>query len=353
MARFLKSRAKAKGASPGSLIFMGNQKMESTKIRLFKYTENETSENDFDSIDKALKAFDDQQINWLNIDGIHNTEVIGKIGKQLNISPLALEHVLNTGQRAKFFEDKESITVLTKAVHYNADDNKINVEQVSFILFQNVIISFQEKTNDHFESVRLRIRNGFGRIRRSSSDYLMYALIDSLVDNYLINLEQIGEKIEALEPKLSNPSKEISSELFQFKTEISFFRKTIKPLKEVLTRLLRSKTELIQDENIVFYQELFDMEEQSIDAVENYYSMTNDLINLYNTNISNKANEVMKVLTVFASIFIPLTFIAGVYGMNFNYMPELQSKYGYFIVWGVMLVVVTLLLFFFRRKKWL
>ena len=353
MARFLKSRAKAKGASPGSLIFMGNQKMESTKIRLFKYSENETSEKEFNSIDKALKAFDDQQINWLNIDGIHNTEVIGKIGKQLNISPLALENVLNTGQRAKFFEDKESITVITKAAHYNADDNKINVEQVSFILFQNVVISFQEKTNDHFESVRLRIRNGFGRIRKSSADYLMYALIDSLVDNYLINLERIGEKIEALEPKLSNPSKEISSELFQFKTEISFFRKTIKPLKEVLTRLLRSKNELIRDENIVFYQELFDMEEQSIDAVENYYGMTNDLINLYNTNISNKANEVMKVLTVFASIFIPLTFIAGVYGMNFNYMPELTSRYGYFIVWGVMLVVVTLLLFFFRRKKWL
>lgn len=353
MARFLKSRAKAKGASPGSLIFMGKQKMESTKIRLFKYSENETSENDYNSIDKALKAFDDRHINWLNVDGIHNTEVIRKIGKQLNISPLALDNVLNTGQRAKFFEDKESITVITKALHYNADENKINVEQLSFIIFQNIVISFQEKTGDHFESVRIRIRNGFGRIRKSSADYLMYALIDSLVDNYLINLEQIGEKIEALEPKLSNPGKEISSELFQFKTEISFFRKTIKPLKEVLTRMLRSKNELIRDENIVFYQELFDMEEQSIDAVENYYGMTNDLINLYNTNISNKANEVMKVLTVFASIFIPLTFIAGVYGMNFNYMPELQSKYGYFIVWGVMVTVVILLLIFFRRKKWL
>jgi len=353
MARFLKSRVKAKGAVPGSLIFMGKQKMESTKIRLFQYSENEISESEFDSIDKALEAFDDKQINWLNIDGIHNTEVIRKIGKRLNISPLALENVLNTGQRARFFEDKESITLLTKAVHYNADENKIIVEQLSFVLFQNIIISFQEKTRDHFEPVRLRIRNSFGRIRKSSADYLMYALIDSLVDNYLINLEQIGEKIEALEPKLSDPGKETSSELFHFKTELSFFRKTIKPLREVLTRLLRSKNELIREENIVFYQELYDMEEQSIDAVENYYGMTNDLINLHNTNISNKANEVMKVLTIFASIFIPLTFIAGIYGMNFNYMPELQTKYGYFIVWGVMLMVVILLLFYFRRKKWL
>jgi len=352
MARFLKSRVKAKGAAPGSLIFMGNQKMESTRIRLLQYSENETSENEFDSIDNALKAFDDQQINWLNIDGIHNAEVIREIGKQLNISPLALENVLNTGQRAKLFEDKESITLLTKAVYYNADENKIIVEQVSFVLFQNSIISFQEKTGEHFEHVRVRIRNGFGRIRKSSADYLMYALIDSLVDNYLISLEQIGEKIESLEPKLSDPGKEISSELFQFKTELSYFRKAIKPLKEVLTRLLRSKTELLREENIVFYQELFDLEEQSIEAVENYYGMTNDLINLHNTNISNKANEVMKVLTIFASIFIPLTFIAGIYGMNFNNMPELQTRYGYFIVWGVMLMVVILLLFYFRRKKW-
>jgi magnesium transporter len=352
MARFLKSRSKAKGAAPGSLIFMGKQKMESTRIRLFKYSENGTSENEFDSIDKALKAVGEKQINWLNIDGLHNTEVIQQIGKQLNISPLALENVLNTGQRAKFFEDKESLTVLTKAVYYNADDNEISVEQISFVLFQNLVISFQEKSGDHFEPVRTRIRDGYGRIRKRTADYLMYALIDCLVDNYLINLEQIGEKIEALEPRLVNPSKEISSELFQFKTEISYFRKNIKPLKEVLTRLLRSKNELIREDNIVFYQELFDIEDHSIDAVENYYVMTNDLINLYNTHISNKANEVMKILTIFASIFIPLTFIAGIYGTNFEYVPELQFRYAYFIMWGVMILVASIMLYFFKKHKW-
>lgn len=352
MARFLKSRAKAKGASPGSLIFMGLKKMEATKIRLFKYSLKETSESEFDSVDKALNALDKKQINWLNIDGLHNTEVIQKIGKHLDISPLALENVLNTGQRAKFFEDKESITIISKAVYYNANENKISVEQISFVLFQNIVISFQEKTGDHFEPVRARIRNGLGRIRKSAADYLMYALIDCLVDNYLINLEQIGEKIEALEPRLSNPGKEISGELFQFKTEISYFRKTIKPLKEVLTRLLRSKTELIRQENIVFYQELFDIEEQAIDAVENYFVMTNDLMNLYNTNISNKANEVMKVLTIFASIFIPLTFIAGIYGTNFEYVPELHYKNAYFVMWGAMLVVAGIMLYYFKKNKW-
>jgi magnesium transporter len=215
-----------------------------------------------------------------------------------------------------------------------------------------MVISFQEKTGDHFELVRERIRNAIGRIQKSTADYLLYALIDSLVDNYLINLEQMGENIEAMEPKLTNPDKELSNQLFQYKTEVSYFRKTIKPLKELLTRLLRSKTELIRDDNIVFYQELYDLEEQSIDAVENYFSMTNDLINLYNTNLSNKVNEVMKVLTIFASIFIPLTFIAGIYGTNFEYLPELQFRNGYFIMWGAMLLVAGIILYYFKKHKW-
>ena len=352
MARFLKSRAKAKGAAPGSLIFMGKQKMETVKIRLFKYSKDNTSEKEYNSIEEAFKAIDNKQTNWLNIDGIHNTEVIQKIGQHFNISTLALESVLNTGLRAKFFEDKESITLITKAVYYNSEENNISVEQISFVLFQHVVISFQEKLGDHFEPVRARIRNGFGRIRKCTADYLMYALIDCLIDNYLINLEQIGENIEAMEAKLAEPNKEVSAELFQYKTEISYFRKTIKPLKEVLIRLLRSKTELVKEENIIFYQELFDIEEQSIEAVDNYFSMTNDLHNLYNTNISNKANEVMKVLTIFASIFIPLTFIAGIYGTNFEYVPELKFRNAYFIMWGVMLLVAGTMLYFFKKHKW-
>ncbi len=352
MARFLKSRAKARGAAPGSLIFMGNQKMESVKIRLFKYNENNTSEVSFESIEEAFSAIDRTQMNWLNIDGIHNIDVIKKIGKQFNISNLALENIVNTGQRAKFFEDLESVAVISKAVYYNTDENKISVEQISFVLLQNVVISFQEKTGDHFEPVRNRIRTAIGRIRKSSADYLMYALIDSLVDNYLINLEQMGERIEALEPKLANPTKELSTELFRYKTEIAYFRKSIKPLKEVLTRLLRSQNELIKEDNIVFYQELFDIEEQSIEAVENYFNMTNDLINQYNTNVSNKANEVMKVLTIFASIFIPLTFIAGIYGTNFEYLPELHFKNAYFVMWGAMIAVAGTMLYYFKKNQW-
>jgi magnesium transporter len=288
----------------------------------------------------------------VNIDGLHETDLIQKVGKQFNISPLALENILNTGQRSKFFEDKHAITLLTKAIYYNPDNNTIFVEQISFVLLEGVVISFQERTGDHFEPVRERIRNNIGRIRKSKSDYLAYVLIDSLVDNYLINLEQMGEKIEGLEQKLSDPDKEISNLLFQCKTEVSYFRKTIKPLKEILTRLLRSKGDILSEDNIIFYQELYDLTEQAIDAVDDYFGMTNDLINLYNTNLSNKVNDVMKVLTIFASIFIPLTFIAGIYGTNFEYLPELQFRNGYFVMWGVMISVAGIMLFYFKKHKW-
>lgn len=352
MARFLKSRAKAKGAAPGSLIFMGNQKMDKSRIRLFSYTENDTQEKEYETIEEAIKEIKDDSINWLNIDGIHDVDIINKVGQHFNISSLALENVLNTGQRSKFFEDRDSITILTKAVYYHPEEKNISVEQISFVLLNNTVISFQEKSGDHFEPLRNRIRNSVGRIRRATSDYLLYALIDSLVDNYLINLELIGEQIEGVEEKLSNPQKEISNLLFHYKTEVSYYRKTIRPLREVLTRLLRSKADVIHADNIVFYQELYDLVEQSIDAVDNYFSMVNDLVNLYNTNLSNKVNQVMKVLTIFASIFIPLTFIAGVYGTNFDNVPELHYENSYFIMWGVMIVVAGIMLYYFKKHKW-
>ena len=186
MARFLKSRSKAKGAAPGSLIFMGQQKMEKPRIRLFQYNEQGIVENEYDAVEEALKKIDSKHVNWLNIDGIHDTKIIDKVGEHFKLSNLALENVLNTGQRPKYFEDKNSITILAKAVYYDNDSDKISVEQISFILQDHILISFQEKPGDHFEPVRNRVRNSVGRIRKRGADYLMYALIDSLVDNYLI-----------------------------------------------------------------------------------------------------------------------------------------------------------------------
>jgi magnesium transporter len=318
MARFLKKRIKAKGAAPGSFIFIGTPKMDNPRIRLFSYNNDNTYENEFETIEKALENINPEMVNWLNIDGLHDISLIRKIARHFDISALAIENVLDTGQRCKLFEDKNSITILSKAVYYDSENNRISVEQISFILAKNILISFQEKVGDHFEPVRERIRNSIGRIRKSSTDFLLYSLIDSLVDNYFINIEKIGEKIENIEQRISVPDKEVSAELFNFKREISFFRKTIRPLKEVMTRLLRLNTDIIKQDNNIYYQELFDLVDHSNDAIDTYFSMINDHINLYNTNLSNKVNDVMKVLTIFASIFIPLTFIAGIYGTSFQ-----------------------------------
>ncbi len=352
MARFLKSRKKAKGASPGSLIFMGNQTMETPKIRLFNFNLETAAEKEYKTIEKALKDIKPNQINWLNIDGLHDTSIIQKIGKHFDISPLALENILNTGQRSKFFDDKNDLTIITKAVYYDADTNKISVEQISFVLCEHVLISFQEKTGDHFDPIRKRIMINTGRIRKSSADYLLYTLMDCLVDNYLITIEQIGSKIEALEYRLSDPDNELSDELFYYKTEISYFRKTIRPLREVMTRLLRSDSELLKKEAHIYFQELHDLVEHSNDAIDTYFNMVGDQLNLYNTNVSNRANDVMKVLTIFASIFIPLTFIAGIYGTNFEFLPELHFKYSYYIMWVFMITVAGCMLYYFKKNKW-
>ncbi|MBC8465597.1 magnesium/cobalt transporter CorA [bacterium] len=352
MARFIKSRVKAKGAASGSLIFIGKQTVENPRIRLFRYDQESTNEKEYQIIEEALDDINSSQINWLNIDGLHDTSIIESVGKHFDISSLALENVLNTGQRSKFFEDKNSLTLISKAVYFNPETKKISVEQISFILCDHVLVSFQEKPGDHFEPVRERIRHHIGRIRRCSEDYLLHALIDSLVDNYLIDIEQIGAQIEALELRLTLPDKQISNELFHYKTEIAYFRKTIRPQKEVITRLLRSGSSLIHPETKIYFQELNDLIEYANDTIDIYFNMIGDQVTIYNTNINNRVNKVMKVLTIFASIFIPLTFIAGVYGTNFHYLPELQFKYSYFIMWGIMVLVALVMLIYFKMNKW-
>lgn len=352
MARFLKNRSQTKGAAPGSLIFVGRQKMKAPKISLFSYHSAGHEETKYRKIEDALAAVKPEQINWINIYGLHDTAVFQTLGKHFNISSLALENILNTGQRAKFFENKTSLTVLTKSVSYNPEESDIGVEQISFILLDKVLISIQERPGDHFEPVRERIRQQVGRVCKSPADYLLFSLMDCLVDNYLINIEQLGEKIEALEPLLADPTKELSNKLFHYKNELHFFRKTVRPLKEAISRLLRSDSGYIVPDSRVYFQELIDSTEHAIEAIDSYTTMISDQMNSYNTNLSNKVNDVMKVLTIFASIFIPLTFIAGIYGTNFEYLPELSYRYSYFAMWGVMVTIAAIMLFYFKKNKW-
>lgn len=352
MARFLKSRLKAKGAAPGSFIFLGKQKMDTQIIRLIQFNNETTSEKQYKNIEEALGRIASDKISWLNIDGLHDVAPIKAIGKHFNVSPLAFENILNTGQRSKFIEDKNALIVVAKAVEYNAQTHKILGEQISFILCKNVLITFQEKSGNIFDSVRDRIKNDLGYVRKSPADYLLFTLLDCVVDNNLIIIEQIGANIEQIEHKLTHPDETVSKELYHYRTEISYFRKTVRPLKEVITRILSSNSDLLNKETDEFFRELNDLIDQSIESIETYYQMASDQLTIYNTNVNIKANDIMKVLAIFTSIFIPLNFIVGVYGTNFDYLPELHFKYGYLGMWVVMLSVVGAMLFYFKRNKW-
>jgi len=353
MARFLKNREKTRGQSPGALIFQGEQRQEKVKITLTQYNEQtlEKTEIGPDNLNELLKP---GMITWINIDGLHDTTIIEKVGAAFSISSLALEDILNTDQRPRFFEDEHQLIIIMKSLKLDMNTEQIDSEQVSFVVGNNYLITFQEKSNRIFEDVLYRLHNNRGKIRKSGSDYLAYALMDTIVDSYILNIEAYGRIIESYEKELINPHKGLSDTIFKHKTEIAFFRKNIRPLKEITNRLQKSDSGLIKKATRQHYiPDLDDLVTQALDAIEIYHTMVADQLNLYNTNISNRANDVMKVLTIFAAIFIPLTFIAGVYGTNFQYVPELNYKYGYFGMWGVMIAVAGVMLIYFKRKGWL
>jgi magnesium transporter len=353
MARFLKNREKTRGQSPGSLIFQGEKKQENVTVTLRTYNETTLTEQNI-SIDEL--EFDEVQgtIRWINIDGLHDINVIKRIGDVFKISTLALEDILNTDQRPRYFEDEHQLIVIMKALLLNTEAELVEAEQVSLVIGDGYLISFQEKSTNVFDDLLYRLRNNRGKLRKSGADYLAYALMDTLVDSYIINIEAYGRIIEDYEKELLHPTQKLSEAIFKHKTEIAFFRKNIRPLKEVTNRFQKSESGLIKKATRQHYiPDLDDLVTQALDAVEIYYTMVADQLNIYNTNVTNRANDVMKVLTIFAAIFIPLTFITGVYGTNFQYVPEFGYKYGYFGMWGIMIVVAGVMLIYFKRKGWL
>lgn len=354
MARFIKSRKKSHGTMPGSLIFIGNRKMEQSEIRLLMYHSEYVEEKQVESLDEIPQHVPDGTVIWVNIYGLQDTELAAKAGEYFSISPLELEDILNTDQRPKVAENDKSLTFFLKMLEYHPENERVSGDQVTIVLRDKAVITFQEKPAHYFESVRDRIRAGKGRIRNAGADYLAYALIDTLVDGYIHCIERLGLNLEEMEDEvLHDPGKSTIEKIFRFKTNISFLRKSIFPLREIMLFLNKTETNLIQKRSVHFLKDLSDLTTQALEAVDIYYNMANDYLNIYHSNIANRTNEVMKVLTIFASIFIPLTFIAGVYGTNFDHLPELHYRYSYFIMLGVMLVIALIMLFYFIRKRWL
>jgi len=340
------------GAPPGTLIYSGEERDEQVKITLIEYDEKDFFEKDFFDIDECMAHVNPAMVKWINVDGIHKIETIEKIGKLFNIHPLTLEDIVSTSQRPKFEDYDDYLFSIMKMIYY---DDEIHSEQLCVLLLNdNTVISFQEAHGgDAFDIIRNRIRQNKGRIRKCKADYLCYALIDAVVDCYFDILEKIGDKIELLEDELANePSRKIINELHHLKREMIFLRKAVWPMRELINNLEKSESELIHDSTSVYLRDVHDHTIRVIDTVETFRDLLSGMMDIYLSSVSNKMNEVMKVLTIISTIFIPVTFIAGVYGMNFDYMPELHSKWGYIGTWAVMITVMLCLIIYFRRKKW-
>jgi magnesium transporter len=354
MMRFIKKISKKAGLPPGSLVHIGEKKSEKARIRLIDYSEDHFEEMDLSDIEESFSYRDKDSVTWINVDGIHQVEIVESIGRHYELHPLVLEDILNTDQRPKMEDYEEYLFLILKMITYDEAQKLLHMEQVSVIVGPRFVISFQESEGDVFESVRERLRKGKGRIRKQGPDYLAYALMDAVVDNYFLVLEKIGEDIEELEEEVIGKAvPETVESIHNLKRELLFLRKSVWPLREAVASLEKGESSLIQERTTVYLRDVYDHTIQVIDTIETYRDMVSGMMDVYLSSLSNRMNEVMKVLTIIATLFIPLTFIAGIYGMNFKYMPELEWHDGYFVVWAVMIAVAVSMLFYFRKKKWL
>jgi magnesium transporter len=354
MAKLSKKRSEKTGLPPGTLVHIGEKKAEKVSISLIDYDETQFQHKESVTVEEAVHFKEKPTVTWLNVTGLHEVKIVEEIGKAFSIHPLLLEDILHTGQRPKLEDFGDYIFFVLKMLTYHEDTNEVLAEQVSLILGPNFVISFQENEGDVFNPVRERIKNSKGRIRKLGSDYLAYALIDAIVDNYFVILEHFGEKIEVLQEEvLSQPGPDTLQIIQATKRDMIFLRKSVWPLREAISVLYRGESPLITESIIPYLRDVYDHTIQVIDSIETFRDMISGTLDVYLSSVSNKMNEVMKVLTIIATIFIPITFVAGVFGMNFKFMPELEWRWSYPIVWLVMLTVGISMLVGFRRRKWL
>jgi magnesium transporter len=345
------NKPKIVGIPPGTLFYSGEQSGR-VKITLIEFTETEFFEKEFHNVEACFSELRDDMVKWINVEGVHDTEVIEKIGKLYDLHPLTLEDIVHVEQRPKTENYDHYLLTVMKMIMY---DQKPVSEQLSLILLKNTVISFQEPGGgDAFDIIRTRLRQAKGRVRRLGADYLFYALMDAVVDWYFNTLEKIGDEIGEVEEKITKePTRELLLKLYRLKREVIYLRKQVWPVRDMINTLLRAESDFITANTQLFLRDLLDHITRIIDTVETYRDLLAGIMDIYLSTNSNRMNEVMKVLTIMSSIFIPVTFIAGVYGMNFEHMPELRSPYGYAVVWVLMLSVMGGLIVYFRKKKWL
>ena len=353
MSRLTRKSLKQVGSSPGTLVHVGEKRTDTVHLSLMHYNGEALIERTLDKVEDGLALVQDGSTTWINIDGIHDVTFMAHLGKQHGIHPLTLEDVLNTTQRPKAEVFDDYLYVVFKMMRYDTAEDAVAAEQVSLIIGPRTLISFQEAAGDVFEPVRERIRKGKGRIRSGGSDYLAYALIDAIVDNYFVILEHVGRRLEAMEEAIDDrPDADLLASIHAVRRELIYLRKQVWPLRDVIAHLLKDDAAFIGEATRLFIRDVYDHTIQVIDTIESFRDMLSSLQDLYLSMISNRMNEVMKVLTIIATIFIPITFIAGIYGMNFHHMPELAWRWGYPSVWILIVAVAAVMLMYFRSKKW-
>ncbi|NNK86823.1 MAG: magnesium/cobalt transporter CorA [Flavobacteriaceae bacterium] len=350
----LKSLKGKIGQVPGTMEYTGIKSDKPLYIELFDYNSDQIAHHKLKSVEEVFNHTKSGDILWLNINGLNHVESIESVGKQYDLHPLVLEDIVNITQRPKLDEYENYLFVIVKMLYHDRDERLV-VEQLSFILGENYLISFQESEGDVLDPVRKRLIQTKGRLRFIHADYLLYALIDAIIDHYYSIIESLGDKLEDLENQLFNGSQkdDIVHKIQELKREILRVRRAVVPLRELINKIEKYDYKLITDHSKLFYRDLYDHIVQITEQIDIYREMIWSLMDMHMNTLSIKMNQVMKVLTIMASIFIPLTFLAGIYGMNFKYIPELDYHYGYYVFWVVMILLVVLMLFLFKRKKWL
>lgn len=340
------------GMPPGTLVHVGSKKTEKTRITTIDFTEDEFSENEIENVTECFKLRDTKSISWINIDGLHDIKLIEQIGKHFDLHPLLLEDVLNTKHRPKVEEFDDYIFLTLKMLGVSKDRKSVINEQVSFVLGKNWVISFQEQQGDIFDVIRERIRSSMGNIRKSGADYLLYRLVDTVVDNYFFVTEHFSDVTEKLEDQvLKDPKADTLHRIQKLKKELISIRKAVNPLREAVS-WLEKDNKIFKQGTKRYLRDVYEHIIQVNDTIDSLRDSLSNIMDLYHTGVSNKMNEVMKVLTIISTIFIPLTFIAGIYGMNFEIIPELKWKYGYAGVWVLMILIFIGMVIYFKRKKW-
>jgi magnesium transporter len=355
MTRPFEHRGKAAGASPGTVVYVGEDRSDAITITRTQYDGASLEERVLADLNELAPATDGTSgVIWYNVDGVHDAQLLEKMGDLFGLHSLVVEDIVNTAQRPKMEDFGNYIFLTLKMIVYDRGRREIDAEHVSLILGRGFVLTFLEDSGDVFEPVRVRMRSGRGRLRKEGADYLAYALVDAIVDHYFEVLEALGDDIEAVEEEVVEvPTQETLRTIHVLKRELIYLRRAVWPLREAVNSLLRDDSELVTDATRVFLRDLYDHAVHVLDSVETLRDIVSGMLDVYLSSASNRMNQVMKVLTVMSSIFIPLTFIVGVYGMNFEQMPELKTSWGYPAVLLLMVAIAGGQLLMFRRKGWI